>query len=284
MADSTPSNTIIVKKFIAQSDLGYGAWKIALADMMTAMMAFFLVLWLISATDEETLSGIAGQFKKTEEVSEPKNAGSDGFFGGESIIIPDEVMPEAPAKQKNLVPDDVQVPKQDIADTFSGDLISVIEQEAFEAMQAKILDLISSDAELAPALKQIEFIREKEGMRIQIIDNEDTSMFNLGTNTLQPHAMNLLSKVYSAVNTLPNKIIVRGHTDSLAYSKYSSKNNWILSTERAEATRAFLQEMGISPDRFSKVEGVADVDPYILENLNDPRNRRISIVLKYQTE
>ena len=283
MTDPTPSNTIIVKKVVQKKDdHGSGAWKIALADMMTAMMAFFLVLWLISSTDDATLSGIADQFKKTKDVDTPKNAGSDGLFGGESIIAPDEVMPEAPAKLKDTTAKDIKDPKSEDIDIVSEELISDVEKKAFEEMEKKLTDLISRTSESAPMLNQVEFIREKEGMRIQIVDNEDTSMFSLGTDVLEEQATSLLSMVASVINSLPNKIMVRGHTDARAYSINSSKNNWILSSERAEATRAFLQERGISPDRFVKVEGVSDVDPYILEDLNDPRNRRISIILKYQ--
>jgi chemotaxis protein MotB len=288
MSESKPSNTIIIRKINIEEGRHGGAWKIALADMMTAMMAFFLVLWLISATDEATLKGIANHFKVDRTASKPINAGADGFFGGVSMLVLDKVMPEAPAKKsedsseplpKEKSPDSANLPETDLAAK-----IEQIEEKAFRAIEERLTDLVSRDPTLAPALNQVEFIREKEGMRIQIVDEENSSMFDLGTDQLLPAAVKLLNTISSVIGSVENSIIIRGHTDSLAFTSESTQNNWLLSTQRAEATRFFLESAGIAPSRFVKIEGVADIDPYIAETPLDPRNRRINIILKYQSK
>jgi len=283
MPETKPSNTIIIRKISVEESKHGGAWKIALADMMTAMMAFFLVMWLISATDDAALKGIANYFKVDRAASRPRNAGAEGFFGGVSMLMPDEVMPEAPARETQAA----SSPEPDEAFPLESDLeahIAQVEEAAFREIEEKLTDRVSRDPTLAPALNQVEFIREKEGMRIQIVDDENTSMFDLGTDQLLPTAASLLDTISSVIGSVDNSIIVRGHTDSLAFASESTQNNWLLSTQRAEATRYFLENAGIAPERFVKIEGVADSDPYIADNPVDPRNRRINIILKYQAQ
>ena len=288
MSETKPSNTIIIRNINMEEGRHGGAWKIALADMMTAMMAFFLVLWLISSTDEAALKGIANYFKVDKTASKPINAGADGLFGGESMLVPDKVMPEATATMsKDSAKSSVNEVAPNSAKQSETDVeaqIEQIEDKAFRAIEERLTDLVSRNPTLAPALNQVEFIREKEGMRIQIVDDENSSMFDLGTDQLLPSAVKLLNTISSVIGSVENSIIIRGHTDSLAFASESAQNNWLLSTQRAEATRFLLESAGIAPGRFVKIEGVADIDPFIAEAPMDPRNRRINIILKYQSK
>ena len=296
MQNNNLQNVIIIRK---NKDDGVephgGAWKIALADMMTAMMAFFLVMWLISATDEVTLKGIADHFKPPEATPREQIAGTDGLFGGLSILDP-EGMPfqQTSADTDQLgrgSNDDVKDSQvyENISTTGEThseqdiiDIARLADEKLFKTVQGKIVDMISKDPLLEPTLKQVEFIREKDGLRIQIVDSENSSMFDLGTNILRPNAANLIDKIVSVLKVVPNKLIIRGHTDSRPFINSQFENNWTLSADRAEATRLYLQNSGIDKKKFVKIEGVADAEPYVPDDLMDPRNRRINIILKYQ--
>jgi chemotaxis protein MotB len=128
---------------------------------------------------------------------------------------------------------------------------------------------------------QVRIVRDREGLRIEVIDKSDFSMFGLGTTRLLPRAQALIEEIAKSVSAMPNKIAVRGHTDSVPFSGDGTRNNWFLSAERADATRQLLERAGVAPERFARIEGVADTDPFIAEDRSDPRNRRISVTLSY---
>jgi chemotaxis protein MotB len=125
-------------------------------------------------------------------------------------------------------------------------------------------------------------IETREGLRIDLVDEADFSMFALSTNSLLPKARKLIGAVARVIGGVPNAVIVRGHTDALPYASGRTTNNWTLSTARAEATRAAMAEAGVAPDRFARIEGVAEREPYIPADRYDPRNRRMSIVLAWR--
>ena len=125
-------------------------------------------------------------------------------------------------------------------------------------------------------------MRDKEGLRIDVIDKADFSMFPLGTTKLQPKAQALLGEIAKSLEAMPNKLSVRGHTDSVGFANKEGRNNWSLSAERAETTRATLEKNGIKADRFTQIEGVADTAPYNPNDPKDPRNRRVSITIKFK--
>jgi chemotaxis protein MotB len=120
-------------------------------------------------------------------------------------------------------------------------------------------------------------------MRIDIVDDGDFSMFAMGTGQLTPQGARLFTEIAAVIGNVPNRLSIRGHTDSAPWSEQSGNNNWRLSVERAEVTRNYLEFRGVSGDRFSRIEGVADREPYILNQPLDPRNRRISITLGWRT-
>jgi len=294
MENKTPQKEIIIIKKVTadKEDSGTGAWKIALADMMTAMMAFFLILWLISSTDEITLKGIAEHFKPNKAIPGEQVAGGNGLLGGVSVLDP-ELMP---FKQKPII---TYLPSRNSDDENSqyfkhtDEIEENIEQqnlhnankidndEIFKIIKEKIINRISNDQSTLTSLSQIEFIQDTEGLNIQIVDNNALHMFDIGTSVLLINAINILDKIIPVLKEVPNKIIIRGHTDSRTFNEFHRENNWTLSAARAESTRLYLEQSGVKMKRFIKIEGVADSDPYINSNKMDPRNRRINIILKY---
>jgi chemotaxis protein MotB len=140
---------------------------------------------------------------------------------------------------------------------------------------------MSANKSLFKMRKNIRFTETREGLRIDLIDEADFSMFALATDRLLPAARTLIGEVAKVIQTVPNDVIVRGHTDGLPYAAGRTMNNWLLSSARAEATRAALNAAGLGNGRFAKIEGVADREPFIPTDIYDPRNRRMSIVLSW---
>jgi chemotaxis protein MotB len=128
----------------------------------------------------------------------------------------------------------------------------------------------------------VSFTEGDEGLRIDLTDEADFSMFRVGTDQLLPRARRLVQEVATVIQDLPNAVVVRGHTHSLPYSSGQTMNNWMLSTARAESTRATLQTAGVPVTRVSRIEGVADLEPFVPNDRYDPRNRRISITLAWR--
>ena len=152
----------------------------------------------------------------------------------------------------------------------------------FTRLRQRVTMQLASDPRFNRVRRNIRFVPTREGLRIDLIDNADYSMFALGTTALQPEAAELIDTVAKAVATLDNPIAIRGHTDSLRYGDPRAMNNWMLSTGRAEATRRRLAMGQIGERRFERIEGVADREPYVAANPADPRNRRVSVTLLYR--
>ncbi len=303
-AEAAPLAPVIVIKKVMDDGHGGahgGAWKIALADMMTAMMAFFLLMWLLGATNADQRKSIADYFKPTSHsnVTFGKLAGSNGILGGSSIIDPDgfPFSAKQTAAMERLTPKSEGGPtEQDPspnAPERSNDPEKMSEEEKkkvseatdksnFDKLEKEVREKIEQNPKLQNLKEQVQFVREKEGLRIEIIDKADFAMFGLGTTKLQPRAQTLLNEVAKSLESMPNKLAVRGHTDSVAFANTEDRNNWSLSAERAEATRQIIEKKGIKPERFARIEGVADTAPYNPNDPKDPRNRRISITVMYQ--
>ncbi len=293
--------SITIKKIMDDGHGGAhgGAWKIALADMMTAMMAFFLLMWLLGASNEDQRKSIADYFKPTSHsnVTMGKLAGSDGMLGGRSVIDPDGFPFSAkqtsalnmvtPRSQGGPTENDPSPNGADSKESGqdgdpgkkSAAAAAAADAANFEKLEKEIKEAMAKNPRLDKLKDQVSFARDQDGLRIEIIDKADFAMFGLGTTTLTPRAQALLTEVSKTLAALPNKVAIRGHTDSVQFANTDDRNNWSLSAERAEETRKIIEKKGIPGNRFAKIEGVADTAPY---NPKDPRNRRISITVMNQ--
>ena len=274
---------IIVKKIIAESHGGHhgGAWKVAYADFVTAMMAFFLLMWILGATTEKQRKGIADYFTPTLVEMRQKSAGANGPFGGDSIIAKDNY----PHKPQQTGTKSLTIPKDTTGGAKEGaSALRSNDKARFQALKQKMIARMKADPNLAKLQKNIRFTETREGLRIDLVDEADFSMFSLGTPNLLPDARKLIGEVANLISSTPNAVIIRGHTDALPYAKGRTANNWTLSTFRAEATRQALMDHGVSNDQFARIEGVADREPYVPSDIYDPRNRRMSITLAWQSD
>tara|TARA_R110000772_G_scaffold18400_31_gene51833 strand:- start:53194 stop:53727 length:534 start_codon:yes stop_codon:yes gene_type:complete len=156
---------------------------------------------------------------------------------------------------------------------------SVKKMDAKE-FEKKLREQLKKDPEKLALLKNIRFTDTAEGLRIDLIDEANFSMFALATDSLNPKAKTLIGEVSKIIDTVDNLLVIRGHTDSLPYASGKNMNNWLLSSARAEATRQEMVSQGIGKTRMARIEGVADTEPYNPADRMDDRNRRISITMK----
>ena len=267
-----PPRPIIVKKVtvIAAGHHG-GAWKVAYADFVTAMMAFFLLLWLLGATNEKQRKGIADYFTPTLVKLKQQSAGSNGLLGGSSITDADNY----PNRAGQTGTKAMTIPRDSSGGAKEG--AERIKQVA--KMQQQLAAKLQHDPRLARLAKQVRMVDTAEGIRIDLVDDADFSMFQLGTTVLTPEAAQLLHAIGQLLAGEIGGVSLRGHTDALPWNGGAGANNWSLSAGRAEATRQALLADGIGEARFRKIEGVADREPLVRDKPEDPRNRRISILL-----
>lgn len=271
-AKDAPLPPIIVKKVtvVAAGHHG-GAWKVAYADFVTAMMAFFLLLWLLGATTEKQRKGIADYFTPTLVKLKQESAGSNGMLGGSSITDADSY----PNRAGQTGTRSMTIPRE----TTGGPKEGGERVKKVQSMQQKLAAKMAADARLARLAKQVRMIDTTEGIRIDLVDDADFSMFQLGTTVLTQDAGALLKAIGTMLGGEMGGLSIRGHTDALPWNGGLGANNWSLSAGRAEATRQALMRQGIAETRFRKIEGVADREPLVRDKPEDPRNRRISILL-----
>ncbi|WP_137681377.1 flagellar motor protein MotB [Aurantiacibacter suaedae] len=268
-----PVRPIIVKKVtVVEGGHHGGAWKVAYADFVTAMMAFFLMLWLLGATTEEQRKGIADYFTPTLVNYREKSAGSDGLMGGESLTSVDNY----PHRAGQTGTKSLTIPRDAQGGPKEGGAAS---KNTASAMRAQLEEKLAEQRNARRLLKQVRMVDTTEGVRIDLVDDADFSMFSLGTTVLSPDARMLIDALGDVVAGSNGELVVRGHTDSLAFRDDRQVNNWTLSAGRAEATRQALLREGVSQARFRRIEGVADREPLIADDKTDPRNRRISITV-----
>jgi chemotaxis protein MotB len=274
-----PIRPVIVKKVYEVNHGGHhgGAWKVAYADFVTAMMAFFLLMWLLGATTEKQRKALADYFAPTLIASKQDNAGSDGFFGGDSIVSVDNYPNRAgqTGTRTMTIPRDARGGPKEASGVGK-------DRAKFEELKKLLAAKLSANNELRRFARNIRFTETDQGLRIDMVDEADFTMFISGTSILTPDAANLLTQVAAAVREIPNGIIIRGHTDAQQPTRASGISNWQLSSERADVTRAYLTRLGVDQRRVFRIEGVAEREPYIPQDPLDPRNRRMSITLGWR--
>jgi len=278
-AVAEPPAPIIVKKITIAGDGHHGgAWKVAYADFVTAMMAFFLLLWLLGATEEDQRKGIADYFAPTLVKTRQQSAGADGMLGGSSITDVDNY----PNRQGQTGNQAITVPRGAQGGPVEGGGRGEADAERIREIREAIDEKLAEQRQLSHLANQVRVMRAPDGIRIDLVDDADFSMFSLGTTILTEDARSLLQIIGEALDEETSPLILRGHTDSLPWRSGVAANNWSLSAGRAEATRQQLILGGIPQSRFARIEGVADTEPLVADNPADPRNRRISLLLLNQ--
>jgi chemotaxis protein MotB len=275
-----------VKKVIAGGHHG-GAWKVAYADFVTAMMAFFLLMWLINTTDPEQKRGIAEYFAPAS-VSET-TSGSGGLLGGTalgqdgaksagSMSVLQQMAPEAPPNAPAEAGTSANVASA--SDEALKAEIAKREAQEFQSAAESLRQAMQRMPELAELSKQLIIDQTPEGLRIQLVDQEGRSMFDQNSARPNARAQVLLRAISGVINRLPNRISITGHTSAVAGSgRASTPADWPLSSGRADASRSILQQAGVDPDRIYSVAGKAGSDPLYPDDPSLAGNRRIAIVL-----
>jgi chemotaxis protein MotB len=273
--DGKKKAPIIIKKINAAHHGHHGgAWKVAYADFVTAMMAFFLLLWLLNSTPSDKLSGIAQYFEPTIGISGQKGI---GFEGGKSQNK-DGI---STYDKEQGVKYGVMKKGEIIAAPQKGDTVSneEMENERFTLVEGELKKVIMSDAELAQFQDAISFDVTPEGLQIKITDQDKYPMFQAGSANLNSYTKNVITKIVGLIKYSPNFLQISGHTDSDTTGMNSDYGNWELSADRANSARRFMIDQGVPQDQIARVVGRADAEPLDQDNPNSPRNRRITITL-----
>jgi len=296
---------IIIKKVKKAAHAHHGgAWKIAYADFVTAMMAFFLLMWLISMTTPEQKSGLADFFAPAS-VSK-SNSGAGGVMGGTAfdtegarmagstpkitMTIATPASPKSPESEskdtarQNAEGDDAAMSEVDgsislMDDDVTDQALSSREAEAFKTAAESLRQAMADMPELAELSRNIILDETPEGLRIQIVDQEGRSMFPPGHAEPYERTQLLLQQVAEIIQRLPNRISISGHTDANPTQDKNGYSNWELTADRANATRRIFAGTGVPSDRIFSVSGKAESEPLLPEDPYQPANRRISIVL-----
>ncbi len=241
-----------VKKHKSEGSHG-GQWKVAYADFVTAMMAFFLLMWLLNMSSPEKRVRLSTYFKHFSIFTKSGTS----FMDKSSEIFND------PGESAQKIPDELYGEGYSTRlENMKNTLKQGIMEKLGDIKDQVIVDIVEG------------------GVRIQMVDKDGSLMFELGSAGLTPNAKEVLSVIAENIRSLSNKVIIEGHTDALTYAR-RDYSNWELSTERASSARKELEANGLDPEQISRVAGYAATDPIIKEDPANPRNRRISIILLF---
>jgi chemotaxis protein MotB len=274
MADKEAS--IIIKKIKKGGHGGHhgGAWKVAYADFVTAMMAFFLLLWLLQATAQSQKEGIAEYFTPTIGV---RDEAGIGFKGGQTSYdegrkvaekSPPGIMvgrmPQGPVAQKQ----EHQSPVESTQDSY-----------LFEKGERTIKQAMEEDPNFRDFKDNVIVEQSPEGLKIELIDDDKLPMFEPKGTQLTQAGEKILRKIAQVIKEMPNRISITGHTEATNYAQSAQYTNWELTADRANAARRFLMTTNMEPNRVAKVTGRADQELLDPKNPTSSRNRRVTIVL-----
>lgn len=273
---SDDKRPIIIKKIKKYRSGSHGGhWKIAYADFVTAMMAFFLLMWLVGTSSEERLKGMSEYFQtplKTLVTAGKGNGGGNSVIqgGGRDLTRRDGQVRKVdfePGKQKpNLKSAQAELERLD--------------KLKLEDLRGRLEQLIASHATMRDFKEQLLLDITAEGLRIQIVDARNRPMFALAKAELQPYTKDILQKLGGVLNEMPNRVSLSGHTDATAYAN-GEKNysNWELSTDRANASRRQLIMGGMNEQKIMRVVGLSSAVLFDKDDPTNPVNRRISIIV-----
>ncbi|CUK25897.1 Chemotaxis protein MotB [Cognatishimia activa] len=365
MADGTVN---IIRKIEVVEGHGHhgGAWKVAYADFMTAMMAFFLLMWILSSSDEQKLRGIAEYFTNATlpggsgvldgatlgppgtmtasngstvargaefgEVDDPSpakwevmdttptadpemkvrgtsqghhenpasGAASEVFatdikeeavtnkqMAGKAEEAIDSEDPKHLAAAESMAASDSTTNVDDAEKMAAGDIENnepehTADLERFEELKTKVLQAMEESPDLSPLKENIIFERTPDGMLIQIVDSQGKPMFASGSADMHPATTKLMALLGESLTALPNDMVITGHTDAVPFTNLKAYDNWDLSTDRANAMRRILKDNGVTPDRITRVSGMAATQLLKPEAPKDASNRRIEVLLAYE--
>jgi len=256
-----------------------GAWKIAYADFVTAMMAFFLLMWLLGSTTEGDKKGIADYFASPLKVAMSGGSGS----GDSSHVVKgggeDLTRSTGQVKRGELEPTRSSVNLHQLKDQQKR-----AEVTRLEDLKRKVQARLDQNNKLAGMSAQIRLDMTVDGLRIQIIDQDQRPMFTSGSAVVQPHMRELLREVGAVLAEVPNRLTLEGHTDAVAFSgsaegRERGYSNWELSADRANASRRELLAGGLPEEQVLRVQGLAASNPFDRTDATAPSNRRISIIV-----
>lgn len=272
-----------------------GAWKVAYADFVTAMMAFFLLLWLLNSVTAEEKEELVAYFDPSNPIVSSVNSGAGGVMGG-LTMTPEGAMAEnkqpiiqinrptptpAGVKSNRKAGEKGKTKEEQKQEAIerAKNAMRKAEERKFKEAERKLKKEIAQDPALKGLLKNLKIDMTPEGLRIQILDQDGDPMFPSGSAKMFEKTKLLMGKVADAIKDTPNQLSIRGHTDSVPFGRGGDYTNWNLSSDRALESRNVLIDAGIPEDRVNDVSGRAATDPFLPDDPENAQNRRISIIL-----
>jgi chemotaxis protein MotB len=262
-----------------------GAWKVAYADFVTAMMAFFLVMWLVNSVTKEQRAAMFDYFKNPsmEQGKSPHAApGQMGPGGASTSVINLGGSMDAPRVNIVTAPDPAAKAEPhpfNIDADAAKTIADAADQKKLESLLAELRQAINTSQTLSPYKDQLLLDITPEGLRVQIVDQQNRPMFDLGSAKLKDYTNTILKTLAGYLNSVPNRISLTGHTDIRPYPGGVNYTNWELSADRANAARRALEAGGLAPEKIARVVGLSSSVLFDKEKADDPINRRISIIV-----
>lgn len=252
-----------------------GAWKIAYADFVTAMMAFFLLMWLLGSTAKGDLQGIADYFQTPLQV-----AFSGGSGAGDASHVIKNGGKDLTRLEGQIKQGEMDAPRRSYNLKAAQQELARIEKRKLSELKGRLQASIETLPALKPFKNQLLIDITIDGLRVQIVDEQNRPMFAIGSATLQPYTREILHEIAKVLNEVPNRISISGHTDAHPYSGgQRGYSNWELSADRANASRRELLAGGIEESKIARVVGLSSSVLYDPEDPHNPVNRRISIIV-----
>lgn len=278
MSETKP--TVIVRRVKKKGHAAHhgGSWKVAYADFVTAMMAFFLVLWLVASTSKPERGAISEYFRNPSPLSGTSSTPAPGMAGPGGASTSMIKLGGAADVSRGTSNDPFQNQQESIPKAVDPDTRQQ-EKKQLEALMQELTEAISKSQALEPFKDQLLLDLTPEGLRVQIVDKQNRPMFDLGGSALKPYTQIILRELANYLNHVPNRISLTGHTDTAAYSTQHGYGNWELSADRANAARRALVDGGLDEAKVTRVVGLASSVLFDKTNPANPINRRISIVV-----